>query len=656
MQINLFNFKKIILLIFLFQLFSGSLKSNPGDTTWVTIYNQRKLTYYGNYDTTSSLPSGVRYRKIRLHYILGRYACPNGTQYCGSWDYTTQIYAKPPNSDTVEIARVITPYATDWLAQNRKHDYVIDVTDYASVLTGPMGFKFGYQGYSFGFTNTLKLEMIEGVPPMDALKVKNIYDGYFQYGNNANSIENYLTAKTLSYAPPATKAFIKNSVSGHGSDDAQCSEFCSKYYQLKLNNSQIAQNQLWRSDCGSNQVYPQTGTWLYQRANWCPGSVVWPIYHDISALTAANASFTADVDMQPYSAPNQANINAGYNFVSQLITYSVVNHSLDVSIEDIVAPTSDDNYFRNNQTCTNPIIKIKNVGTNTITQVVFNYGLSGSPPLTYTWTGSLNFLSETDVTFPPSLSVFTNNISSAFQVSVTSVNGVSDQNVYNNVYNSVTGPVSVFPSNFVVRFFTNNATDPNTSKNETSWKLYNESGALINSRTNINNLTYLVDTLNLQPGCYKFVVDDAGCDGYKWWAYQYYTPDPGFGSLDFAYINANNVIYDFNGDFGCGVTKYFRIANNITPVKANSVRENIVEVYPNPATNEAYIKFDLQQQQNVNYKIFDVAGKIIGQKNLRGILASYQTIDISQIANGTYFVTIELENGLRVNKKLIIQR
>ena len=264
MEIKHFNLKKIILLIFLFELFSYSIKASPGDTTWVTIYNLRKLPYYGNYDTAAVLPTSKRYRKIRLHYILGRYACPGGTQYCGSWDYTTQIYAKPQNNDTVEIARVITPYATDWLQTNRTHDYVIDVTDYAPILAGNMGFRFGYQGYSYGFTITLKLELIEGLPPMDALKIKNIYDGYFQYGNNANPIENYLSAKTLTYSAPATKAFIKNSVSGHGSDDAQCSEFCSKYYQVKLNNAQIAQKQLWRSDCGLNNVYPQTGTWLYE--------------------------------------------------------------------------------------------------------------------------------------------------------------------------------------------------------------------------------------------------------------------------------------------------------------------------------------------------------------------------------------------------------
>jgi hypothetical protein len=132
--------KKIIFCVLVSMLSIPEIFASPGDTTWVTIYNLRKITQWGNYDTSVVLPSGKTYRKIRLHYILGRYACPSGTQYCGSWDYTTQVYAKPANADTVEIARIITPYATDWLTTNRSNDFTVDVTDYASILDGNLIF------------------------------------------------------------------------------------------------------------------------------------------------------------------------------------------------------------------------------------------------------------------------------------------------------------------------------------------------------------------------------------------------------------------------------------------------------------------------------------------------------------------------------------
>ncbi|MCE3226786.1 MAG: hypothetical protein K0S32_1337 [Bacteroidetes bacterium] len=651
--------KAVLVLVLLFEMISGSIRSNPGDTTWVTIWNQRKLTYYGNYDTTASLPTGLRYRKIRMHYILGRYACPAGSQYCGSWDYTTQIYAKPPGTDTVEIARIITPYATDWLTTNRKHDYVVDVTDYSPVLDGNLGFMFRYEGYSFGFTITLKLELIEGVPPMDAQKVKNIYDGYYAFGKTADPIENHLSVQTMSYASPGSVAMIKNSISGHGSDDTQCSEFCSKYYQLKLNSSQIAQHQIWRNDCGSNDVYPQTGTWLYERANWCPGAVVWPIYHDITSLTTANNSFSVDIDMEPYTAPNQANAQGGYNFISQLVSYSAPNHSVDVSIEDIVSPTQNENFYRSNPACHNPVIRIKNVGTNSITTVVFSYGLKNQAPLTHTWTGSLAYLQQTDVVFPPSLSIYTNNVSSDFQIAITSVNGNGpDQNNFNDTYISKTSPpIVTYPKDFVIFFAANNATNTVTQNNETSYKLEDENGNIIMTRNNVPNLTSYSDTVHLQPGCYKLTATDSGCDGFSWWAYQYYTPNPGTGALRFNYTTFNTSFYTMNGDFGCSQVKYFRVANTTsTSVNESVIANNFVEVFPNPATDQAFMRFDLKSSQDINYKIIDLTGKIIFRKHLSNVLAVYETIDLHKIASGSYVVCVELKDGTSLNRKLIIQK
>src|SRR6202000_2222977 len=129
------------------------------------------------------------------------------------------------------------------------------------------------------------------------------------------AIENYLVPKTFSYTAPVAHPVLKNTVTGHGSDIGQCSEFCNKYYQLNINGNLVSQNQLWRNTCGLNEVYPQTGTWIYNRGNWCPGEWVRPIYHNLTSLTTANTNFTIDVDMQPYVTNS---VSAGYNWVAQL--------------------------------------------------------------------------------------------------------------------------------------------------------------------------------------------------------------------------------------------------------------------------------------------------------------------------------------------------
>lgn len=651
--------KKIIAII-LFSLVMQESNAAVGDTTWVTVYNLRKLTYYGNYDTSAVLPTGKTYRKIRLHYILGRYACPGGTTYCGSWDYTTQLWIKPPGADTVEIARVITPYATDWLATNRKNDYVIDITDYSSLLNGNLDFRYKYDGYSWGFTLTLKIEFIEGTPPMNNIAIKNIYDGYFAYGNAGNPIENYLIPKPNSYLTAGTKAFIKNTISGHGSDDNGCGEFCSKYYSMKINGTQISQKQLWRADCGINDIFPQTGTWIYDRANWCPGNIVKPLFHDVTPYTTAATTFSADIDMEPYTSSSPS---GGYNIVSQLITYAAPNYSLDVSIEDIMAPTDNTNYIRSNTICSNPKVKIKNTGTSNITNVVFNYNLKGGAISTYTFTGNLSFLQDTIVDLGSSVAVFNGNESNIFEVSINKVNGiVSDQNTYNNVYTSKFVDVKSYPNKFVVYFKANKSVSPiNGTYSESNWKITNDAGVVVKSRTNNNYATstatvgLYIDTISLANGCYTFTMDDEGCDGISWWAYSSYPVNPGTGILRFNSAYSPIIIKNFNGDFGCQIQERFTVGFYL-PV-AEVKKSNLdFELFPNPASNEINLLLDIKERTNLNYYITDVTGKEVMRGIIENVGSEFYSIKTENLQSGLYFVNCKINSSQMVTKKIVITK
>lgn len=633
-------------------LLASDLTANPGDTTWVTIYNLRKITQYGNYDTSAVLPTGKTYRKIRLHYILGRYACPSGSQYCGSWDYTTRVYARPAGADSVEIARVITPYATDWLAQNRKHDYIVDVTDYASILKGNLAFRYAYDGYSWGFTLTLKMEMIEGTPTMNALSVKNIYDGYYAYGKTADPIESHLTAKPFQYSNPVAKVFVKNVISGHGSDDNYCSEFCSKYYDLKINGSSVSQKQLWRSDCGMNDVYPQTGTWVYERANWCPGNVVNPITHDISANTSAGSTFSVDIDMEAYTAPNQGNAQAGFGVSSQLISCSAPNYNLDVSLEDIIAPSNDPNYFRSNNICSNPKVKIKNTGTAIVNSVLFDYKLAGGQTYSYTWNGTLNFLEETIVDLGPSIAMFNGNESNQFQVSINKVNGTADQDVYNNTYSSTFADVRSYPMPMVVYFSTNSSSSTaNPGYNESSWQILNDAGVVVASRVNnLNNKIYR-DTINLPAGCYTFVSNDDGCDGISWWA----NSAGGTGTLRFSSNTSPQSYKTFNGDFGCQIKERFTVGY-VLGVKETVNAVNTFQSFPNPASSEVNLLFDVSDYQDVSYSITDVSGKEVQAGKFARVSSTIYPVNTTELNSGMYFLTCHFAKGDSVTKKIIIQK
>ena len=644
--------RKLLPALLLTALLASDLSANPGDTTWVTIYNLRKITQYGNYDTSAVLPTGKTYRKIRLHYILGRYACPSGSQYCGSWDYTTHVYARPAGADSVEIARVITPYATDWLAQNRKHDYIVDVTDYASILKGNLAFRYAYDGYSWGFTLTLKMEMIEGTPTMNALSAKNIYDGYYAYGKTADPIESHLTAKPFQYSNPVAKVFVKNLISGHGSDDTGCSEFCSKYYDLKINGTAISQKQLWRSDCGKNDVYPQTGTWVYERANWCPGNVVNPITHDISANTSAGSTFSVDIDMEPYTAPNQGNASAGFGVNSQLISCSAPNYNLDVSLEDIISPSNDPNYFRSNNICSNPKVKIKNTGTATVNSVLFDYKLVGGQTYNYTWNGTLNFLEEAIVDLGPSIVMFNGNASNQFQVSINKVNGSADQDSYNNTYNSTFTDVRSYPMPMVVYFSTNSSSSTaNPGYNESSWQILNDAGVVVASRMNNLNNKIFRDTINLPAGCYTFISNDDGCDGISWWA----NSAGGTGTLRFSSNTSPQVYKTFNGDFGCQIMERFTVGY-VLGVKETAKAVNTFLSFPNPASSEVNLLFDVSDYQDVSYSITDVSGKEVQAGKFANVSSTIYPINTTGLGGGMYFVTCHFAKGDSVTKKIIISK
>lgn len=74
-------------------------------------------------------PAGHQYREMLIQYIMGRYTCPTGNRYCGSWGYTTRLTLRPPAHDSLELDCIMTLYATNWLATNKTHDNVMDVTD-----------------------------------------------------------------------------------------------------------------------------------------------------------------------------------------------------------------------------------------------------------------------------------------------------------------------------------------------------------------------------------------------------------------------------------------------------------------------------------------------------------------------------------------------
>ena len=551
--------------LFLIQvsLFSAKGFANPGDTTWVQAQNDVHLDYYNDFDAAVTFPSGsVSYRKIIMVFTLGKYQCPSGTQYCGDWDYTVQNFLMTP-TDTFELSRLITPYAnasyprTSW---NWKQRYYYDVTDFYPVLKNAASIRLSYHNYSGGFTGNIKFAFIEGTPPRNVTGIKRLWHGAFPFGSSTDPIENYLAATNATVPANTQQAEMNFTVTGHGSDNTGCSEFCSKYYQVYANSSLKETKTVWKDNCGSNNLYPQSGTWLYNRAGWCPGEQVNANVHKLGSATAGS-TMNVDVNFQTYSG----NGSASYIIESALFFYGSYNQSLDASVENIIAPNDYEGNFRANPICGNPVVVIKNTGATTINSVSLQYGVVGQTLQTQTVSGlTLASLKDTTLMLPnlSALTTLTAGSINRFVVTIQQVNGNADGYAINNTMQSSFVAAPEWPGQFAVIIKSNNYAT------QTKWHIEDLNNTVYKQRSPTAALTVYTDSVALPDGCYRLVVTDANCDGLYWWAnsaggkgYLYATKRDG------AVISFTNGLPAYPAtlapDFGCGFTQYFRVNNTL---------------------------------------------------------------------------------------------
>ncbi len=650
--------KKVLLILLGCFFAAGSAQASPGDTTWVQA-NNVQLSYYNNYDTTINFPApGTSYRKVLMIFTLGKYACPTGSTYCGDWDYTVQNFLMTP-TDTFELGRLITPYANSgaprtplsWLQH-----YVFDVTPYASKLTGSAVMRILYSGYSGGFTGNIKFAFIEGTPERNVVDVKRLWYGSFGYGGTPD-INTHFPAVTET-APTGTRSTeLKFTVTGHGSDNTGCSEFCTKDYRVMLNGTAALTKTIWRNNCGSNELFPQSGTWVYDRGNWCPGAMVYA-HHNVLPGIIAGSNYTTSLDFDAYTA---AGGSPSYTTEAHLIYYGDMNRGTDASLEDIISPTNDENHFRENTICGKPTIHVRNSGSSVITSMTINYGVAGNALQTYNWTGSLASMNESDIDLPELYALNDGagvSGTKTFTATIASVNGAADEDSTNNTKTSQYVNASLWPLTIRLALATNNEATTGTSS-ETSWKIYDMNNNVVAQRTDAQISTIYNDTVTLSSGCYRLELTDAGCNGLHWWA----NPS-GVTSGTFLVKKLAGTVLPMAGyttggtyahDFGCGFTKYFYATPWAAGVNELSTKAMAIDAYPNPAQNQLNIEIGGIDRVNGTLSVLDVLGRVVLTENCT---ETSKQINTTSLENGVYTVQfVDNTNGTnKLQTRIIIAK
>ncbi len=237
------------------------------------------------------------YEQLLLHISVD---CPSSG--CDPWDQTAKVIA---NSElgTFEIARYITPYGIAC------GPWIVDVTDFKSVLTGDVIFDSFVQVFGqSGWLVTLDLEMIEGSSSTHSKVTPLFQTDYHVYGDPG--INDDLDPISLTISDNTSSSHIRMHVTGHGQGNTNnAAEFFQATHEVMINGSKVADHALWKSDCASNSCADQAGNWLFPRAGWCPGQEVIPAIFNTTDVASSGQSISVDYELQDYTNL----LNTGYN-------------------------------------------------------------------------------------------------------------------------------------------------------------------------------------------------------------------------------------------------------------------------------------------------------------------------------------------------------
>lgn len=620
--------KKFFLLLTLL-LFAVSVNTYAQEKTVVTPYNKALITTGGglkSHKLWATFPSEERaVRKIVLKLTL---ATPEEDYMsCAHWDYLDRlILVRCGSADSpalnYEIARMLTPYG----GHNPKgweFTWEVDVTDFASLLRGDVELNYTHAGWESnkdrGWALTTEFEFTYGEPSSEVVAIHKVYDDCYRYGDESNPIEQHLAPYT--FIPNKKTTYVRSVTfqTGHGADSLNNSEFTSKWRKLFFNGKEVDYKDLW-TEGGDNPLYPQAGTWLYDRANWIPGMLIDP---DVCNIVLENKKESVfDFDMEPYVMPVKP--SADQQITSYLIEYKTKRKNTDAELFDIVVPSDKDIYSRRNPSTSNPVIIVKNHGLQPITSMLISY--AGQ---TMEWKGNIKALSRQEIT----LDGFVDNTKSEFTAEILSVNGKKDSYTADNKLTSTYSPAPTHRGDMVFRFTTNKK-----SNEENSVTLYNIATGekLIHYAPHDleNEQKYSIEK-QLPNGIYLFEMTDSEGDGLTFWAKK----DAGTGSC-FIENGEGQLVKYFTADFGNSIRYWFIVDNSLE--KDNVQGEPVIQ-FGYLENNMVRVYFRVNDKETpLNLTVKDYVGKEVFTTTVDPKTGMID-LDMSKCTKGLYFLTLGSE-------------
>ncbi|MEI6576371.1 MAG: T9SS type A sorting domain-containing protein [Bacteroidota bacterium] len=533
----------------------------------------------------------------------------------------------------VELINFITPYGKG-LSLNglAGKTWTFDVTDYAPILKGKR-----YMAMSDGIyqeDNDITFVFYEGTPPRDVKKLQQIWPSGTWVSPSWSDIYNnvYFEPRQYQLSTEASQFKIRSSISGHGQEG----EFIARNHTITVNDTLAFTRQVWTA-CATNPIYPQGGTWIYDRAGWCPGAAVDRVEFKLPSSFIPGQVISLDYKMPFIGSPGSSN----YRVNNQLVSYGAPNFSLDAAIDYVKQPSGRVEFSRLNPLCSSPVVAIKNTGSTNLTSADIIYGRKGGIQSTYHWTGNLAFLASTEVSLP--IPDWQSSQSNKFIAKVSNPNGGVDQYPTNDSATSAFFVPGVLPSDLVFEFRTNSAGYQNILT------LKDSQGNVVLTKSNLANNMVFFDTLYLMDGCYVLSITDAGDNGLYFW-------NEASQGTGYFRINSmdNNVVKNFNSDFGDNIYFQFTVGFVLPVEETPLAKINSFEVYPNPANTDFTAAISVPQHCTAHIKVMNMLGQTVKQLNViaNDSLERFR-MDGSTLPDGIYFVVLEAGNQQQTRKLVI---
>ena len=544
---------------------------------------------------------------------------PAGNITLGEFPY----YQKQPGK--FEILSLVTPYGNGLNLGPEGKTFKIDVTDYGPILKGKkrMSLEMGGQNQE---EMDIKFLFIKGTPTREVRNIQNVWP--FRRGNIGQILDDtYFEPRMVTTPIDASIYKLRVAVTGHG----QNGEFQPRNHFIKARNQQYDFD-VWK-ECSEMPIYPQGGTWLFDRAGWCPGLPTDVHEFDITQHIAQGSGVEID-----YGINGVTMDAANYLVSAQLVTYGEPNFIVDAEVVEVIRPTTQLEHARKNPACNEPTVRIKNNGNDPLKSLTIEYGEKGGQKKTYNWTGNLNFLETEDVELPIDFIGFWTAMegSGIFEVSISNVNGGLDEYVNNNYFSTPFERPKFFERPLQVQVRTNN------NGSETSYTVKDINGNEILTRSGLASNTTYTDNLQLPRGCYTLEVNDSADDGLYYWYWEQVGPARGRGSARLMQIYPNGIAlaaHTFEAEFGRSAQIDFAI-----PAFVNTLEQGELEffsLYPNPASETLNLDLKGFEGDLFQIDIVDINGKIIKTQKVEIFSKDHlEPVDISTIPAGMYFAKV----------------